>query len=413
MAIRDGANVTRRRVLASIIIQACCVVTQLLVGVIMARVLSVDGRGRVITALLIVGIALAALTAGLYPSLSRAAGSQTPLGRPLLFILLGVALSAALACQAGAVAVGLAHGWRWEFLALGPLGLMGGASAAVCAGAGRLIWSALIAWAPSLTALTMLGVALWYGFSLNDETMLRYYVLGNAVGLLLSIPGWMLIAGGLAQGRPGSTENFRAFLGQAAWLHPAVFAQLLSLRLDVLLLSIIKGPGEVSIYNAAMSFASPLQLPLLALKGRVIGTALAIVQHPRRVLKLSAAWIAAGAIGLACSLPLVTVVFGDAYAAARPLAAGLLLAGSFLYGRDLLAAVLMGHGRGRQVAVTEAIVLGVAAPVYLGSVYAWGSAGAVIASCSVYAVGCAMYLKQLQNIRSNEIVTDQEEAKSH
>jgi O-antigen/teichoic acid export membrane protein len=172
---------------------------------------------------------------------------------------------------------------------------------------------------------------------------------------------------------------------------------LLNLRLDVVILGALAGPGVLGVYAVASKYAELLRLPGLAvtyvLYPRMAGRSpLDASQQAARLLPRAFVLTVLAAVPLAAAVPLLPLVYGPAFTAAM-VPAWLLLAG--LVGEGVAGVVsgyLYGVGRpgANSLGVGVAVVVTVALDIALIPHYQ--AVGAAFASAAAYLTSSAALL---------------------
>jgi O-antigen/teichoic acid export membrane protein len=191
---------------------------------------------------------------------------------------------------------------------------------------------------------------------------------------------------------------------------------LVNLRLDVAILGALVGPGTLGVYAVASKFAELLRLP---------GLAITYVLYPRLATRdrkeagkdvanlLPRAFVltALAAIPIAAAVPLLPLVYGQAFTGAM-IPAYILLAGLVGEGvAGLVSAYLYGVGRPG----ANSLALGVSVVVTIGLDVAliphYHAIGAAIASAVAYLtssaalLGCYFYVRKLVHVPGHRVTT--------
>lgn len=377
--------------------QAAMLATQLLVAILLARLLSVHDRGMVLGALLLIGLGVTATSGGLTLRAARAAANCEGYGRGMAMVLtlyatvtLGLLalLSTTLPSQEDLI-------FGLLMIAFGPLGVLTNCLSSTAAGEGRLLTSVLIQWLPSLTAALGICMFILLRLPLSVEIALSLYLSGNALAAVVG--AFNAYRSGVFNTTARSVSSFGQILRESLLMSPAAISQLLGLRLDSLLLTYISGPAALSIYAAANSMASPIQMPVAAARGRIIARGRKTLSDPMPLAKMSVAWILLCITLVLLAAPLVVRLFGPDYAVALTVLPVLALAGGLQLVRDVMASSLLGVGEAKRVSIVEVVLAIISLPIYL-SMIAWNSyMGAAIASCVVYAMAGIVFLNLIRN----------------
>ena len=188
---------------------------------------------------------------------------------------------------------------------------------------------------------------------------------------------------------------------------PNVLAALphsMNLRLDQLVLATLLGPRELGLYVAAVAWGSATT-PVLSAVGPVLFPRLSAMTSAdeRRglITKTLLGFGAVSAISAIASLSLAHLgipwLFGEAFRAAVPAAAVLVVANVFSVNNGLLEDILRGLGRPRAVFVSQTVGLATTVVLLALLVRTYGIVGAALASLGAYAtatVCLAWWLRQ-------------------
>lgn len=402
--MRAGEGKAQLHFPLAVALQASTIATQIIVGIGLARSMSVADRGSVIAALLITGLSVSLLAGGLSAATAQAASLGESLGNRFVATVLTIA------CVSGpvtALVVNLTPGvaeatWVWQLLVLGPLGVLGTCGSAVASGTGRFLTAATIQFAPPVTALVAL-IALELLGRTTTHAVVSGYVAGNALAVLLTIVSLRANIVRLYTSSSESPQRFKRFVRQAAWMHPSSVSQLIGLRADTVMLAFMGGPSALSRYNVATSYSSALQLPNILLRGRMIARGPQTLDNPARITRSIGLWLGVGGSALLMALPIIPVVYGEHYNSAMRIAAILIVAGILLFIRDIQANTLMGAGYAKHVALIEGALALTSIPVYGFAIYFDGAEGAAIGSIAVYGSGVALFWMRIRMARHNRV----------
>lgn len=371
--------------------QAGMMGTQLLVAVLLARSLTVRDRGTVLGALLLIGLGVTLVSGGLTVRAARAARVPEAYGRSMGICigLYGVATIPILWILAASLPGHHSSVFSLLVLGFGPLGVLSNALASTTAGEGRLFVSVVIQWLPSLTAAVGIGVISLAALKLTVEWALALYLLGTAfAGVMGAVSAAR--AGVFDTGQRRVSNSLRIFR-ESLWMTPAAASQLLGLRFDSLLLTYIAGPGALSIYAAANSMVSPMQIPVSAGRGRIIARGEKTLKAPRSTFYLSSVWLLLSGAAVLLASPLISLLFGHDYAQATLILPALVLAGALQFVRDVMANTLLGAGFAKGVSGLEVLLAGSSLPIYLVMIHWQSYLGAALASSMVYSMGVAAF----------------------
>lgn len=232
------------------------------------------------------------------------------------------------------------------------------------------------------------SLVLWFFGALSPESaVLVWFTAIIGVSAVLTVMTW---AGEAAEGTTlGVRSLVRRMRGYAIHAWPAGILGTAAQRIDVFLLTSLKGPAEVGIYSVAVTLAELCGFAPNALNSVLLPKVAAEQEAGHQVtLRLSRiAWmltLGTGIVVFAVSVPLVPILFGRAFAASvLPLA--LILPGIVAMAAAGQASAYLA-GTGHPLDVTNAtavnVVLNVAVNLVL--IPRWGAAGAALSSSLSY-----------------------------
>lgn len=371
-------------------------------SVIIARLLGVEGRGIIATAVVVPTIVAYGGEFGL-PVATSYLIAQRPserasvlgtarmlaLGLSVPLVLLSVGLTLALPLAHNERALGLA------FSAFVPLNLFQRLHLAVLQvelrmrayNAVRVLGS--LAYVMALAALPFLGAA-------SAGGVIGALLVGNAV--------WVVLGTALASGRPVLVWDggvARRLLGYGARSHVGSVSPIDNLRIDQLLLALILPAQVLGLYVTAMTFLTA---------NRMIGTSLGIIAFPvaartssprarKPLLLLVALALGLGSVAAAGEIvfgrQLLEFVFGDEFRGAYSALVLLALASITMNARGVLADWLRGIGRPGLATLGEVASLAVLLPAFalLWNGRASGVAAAVLAASVISLVATIVLLR--------------------
>lgn len=315
--------------------------TSFLIGVLVARLLGVEGKGVLAVVMQVIGIMLVLLNLGVAGSnvYYVAKGRVTPgtavgnsmllagflglVGAPIVILL----LHGGLAVVPGVPVVTIAL----AALAV-PLGLLSAWLFGVSYGLGNLRLPFLFTLASSLTTIVALG-----GMSLVQRVDIAAVVAASVLG---TIVGTIVVLFGLMKSlRPVRVDlaSARRMAGYSAKTHLAGVAGYLHNRQDVLLLGWLAGAGAVGLYSVGVSLAELMWYVPSALGAAILAKAprssdVSAQDYVSRSTRISVLFMLVIASIMAVIVPLlISSVYGRPFAPAA-LAFYVLLPGAFADG---------------------------------------------------------------------------------
>lgn len=343
-------------------------------AVLLARLLGPEGRGELALVLLYPVLALGLAGLALNDAVVyRAARALPPrrLAPPALLLALGIgaAVAAAGALAAPLLLAGHADGVRRSgalYFLMVPAGLVALHLGAVFQG--RLeygVWNAVRGATTLATVAGVAGLAL-LGLAEVEAVTLAYlggFCASAALALALARRrGWLPA--------PVDRHELGQLLRFALPLQAGVVVQLVNERLDQLLIARLLTPTDLGLYVAAMAIAAIPAIPAATLANvaypRIAGVAEAADRGPvvERYLRLAVALAGLVALALlALGQPLVTALYGPAFAAAVPILEWYAAGAVALAARAVLAQAV--KAAGRPALATAAELAGLAVNVVL------------------------------------------------
>ena len=200
-------------------------------------------------------------------------------------------------------------------------------------------------------------------------------------------------AGGIRVRPGGSPEWMRWFARRSPWLLASGVAEVIYLRIDIVLLELLRGVQEAGIYAVAARLSEVWYMVPVALMGAVFP--LLLRRRPdteayERSLQGSLDALCALALGLAVFLqfagrPLVDLLFGARFAASTPVLQIHIWAGVFIFMRALLSRWLLAEDLLRFSLVTHVTGAVINVVLNLLLIPDHGAVGAAIATVISYA----------------------------
>lgn len=238
-------------------------------------------------------------------------------------------------------------------------------------------------------AITVAGIALLLLVGrLNLSTLVAWNVV---LPLVSTLPAWFLLPRQWLPGlRPGGSllprgDVIREVLGFSKWMVLSTVGSIVAAQGDVLLLGRLAGPEVVGLYSVALALALRLDtlnqslLTVLLPRASRLEGSVDIRRYSRRVFLGSLA-LAAGLGGLALvAQPLITILYGDRYAASSELFLALVLVVLFDLVTSSLFLLALPLNRPRVLAVSDWIRVGVLGAVGWWLIPIYAGRGAVLA----------------------------------
>jgi O-antigen/teichoic acid export membrane protein len=252
--------------------------TSFLIGVLIARLLGVEGKGVLSVVMQVISIALVVLNLGVaganvyYVAKGRVAPGTAVGNSALLAAMLGlVGAPVVVALLTGRLAVvpGVAAGTVVFAVLAVPLGLFSGSLIGVSSGLGDLRLGFLFALSSSVTTLAALGGLLLF-VRVTVPAVVATSVLGTAVGIVIVLIG---LRGPLHGGVRVDLASAKEMAGYSAKTHLAGVAGYLHNRQDVLILGWLAGAGAVGLYSVGVAFAELLWYVPSALGAAILAKA--------------------------------------------------------------------------------------------------------------------------------------------
>jgi O-antigen/teichoic acid export membrane protein len=235
-------------------------------------------------------------------------------------------------------------------------------------------------------AIYVLLLVVFWGLGIASvATVLIAYTLGNIANFIVGLVLTRVPA-------RGETIDYRQLLRKSLDLYGGSVAQIASSRLDQVLALPLIGAQQAGYYSVAVTIGSVPMVLLHSLDGSYF-RAIARAEGAERVQLQTAAVRSAIAIALMlCPLlaltawPLVPVVFGSEFDAARTVTLFAVAAGGIKFVAFMASSSIAAGGRGRLMTSAQAtgLVVGILGLAVLGQVA--GALGAAIAS----ALGCTL-----------------------
>lgn len=366
-------------------------IANILSGVMVARILLVEGRGELAAAMLWPTVIAALGVLGVHEAVTFHASRRTAAGNTILysgFLLVAVLSVASSAAAFIAVDIALA-GYRAEVVTLAryciafiPLNYIGLCLVGLFQGAMRFDdWNVLrvlvhVAYAVLVGLFHLLG---WGTLAGMVAAMLLSNVVVIVVAILRGLPhGWLHPA------RPTLARQLSSF---GAKSHAGAVVQSLAERMDQLFISVLVGSAGLGLYVVATTVARLSALPAATLASLVFAkVANATGAEDRtdlfgRHLRATLALVVLAAVAVITFADwIVTAFFGSAFAAAGGLARLLAVAALLSGVKTVLAAGLKGLGHPLAAVRGEAAGLGCAVLALALLLPAYGLVGAAVAA---------------------------------
>jgi O-antigen/teichoic acid export membrane protein len=387
--------------------RALALIAGVVTVLVTSRGLGPDGRGHVATFAVLMTISSTVLGFGAgvatYSLVARDEAEAIAVGRGLVLwsigLLLAVAASAAAASTAGLLAVWLgstsgvvigllAVGAAGQFLAMGLIQL--------ATGDGRATTTALGFGLPSV--LVMVATL----FANVSGPSIEAFMAAQATGWIVAALVLALI---LAVPLVPSASAIRAIAARGRAAAIGDLANVLSYRLDILLLGLISGPAAVGVYSLAVQVLEPVWIlatsasnGLLIRLRRLPAAEWAAATH--RTIGPVTIVTAACAIATVALVPVAIAIVGAGFSGAQVAAAVLLPGIVMLAVSKILAAFQIASGRlGLSSGIaTASVVCTTVADIAL--MPGLGATGAALASSIGYGVSMALWVSAFPRIRS-------------
>ena len=394
-----GAARVGRNTIETLVFRGLSTPVALLLVVLQSRLLDPAGRGTFVLAVLSVTI-LSRLLGQLGAAVASRMAEEGADVRALLHRAFGIAV------VAGAVGTGLVVGWGavsseigFDVAALAAIALVPNVLwqtvSGVLLGLARVrVWNYIQALPPilSLAGLLIAVVALDLGVEGAVGAWAAAHIATAIFALAVSYSLWSPFAVPRLLDRHGRTIFRLALLMGAVQL-----VNLVSYRVELLVLGALEGVDDVGVYSIAMQAAEGIWLVPAAVATAITGPAVhetreaaarLVARAARRGLLLGGA--VAAVVGVAGPL-LVPLLFGDDFSGAtRPLA--LLLPGVVVYGPVTILVVFLSVrcGRPRLSLAVSALAGTVTVGLSVLLIPAYGASGAALASTIGYASGALL-----------------------
>jgi O-antigen/teichoic acid export membrane protein len=361
----------------------------LITGPLLARSLGPSGRGALAAVAVPVSLGPVLLGLGLPAFVTRETSRREPVGDLLGSVgLLYLAIGALTAAAALPISSYFAQGREPVRVALliamlaMPLLLLGTLLLGIANGQQR--WKAVLGARLAPAAVALLGTTVLFALGVLALPEAAALVLAAAFAAIVPTLGVLRGAGRLRVRRALVRRSLR--FGLPAWLWQA--STLTNARLDQLLMVSLVAPRQLGLYAVAVSLAGvtnifagalgPALLPRVARGEEALGAQLCRVSLLVSVLV---------GIGLAALCPLaLPLLFGASFGAAVPMALVLIAASVPNAGTQVLTSALLGVGRPRIVAVSEAVSVGITVVGLLLLLGPLGGLGAALVSAAAYTV---------------------------
>lgn len=387
--------------------------TSLVIGVLVARLLGIEGKGALAVVLQVVGIMLAVLNLGVgganvyFVAKGRVAPGTAVANSALMAALLGLVgapVLAVLLYGRFAVVEGISVATIIIAALAVPLGLLASWLIGVSAGLGDLRLPFFYALASSLTTLAALGALLLAG-SVDITWVVAASVAGSVVGTVVVLIGlrrsiWPVHA---------NMASARLMAGYSARTHLAGVAGYLHNRQDMLILGWLAGAGAVGLYSVGVSLAELMWYVPSALGAAILAKAphssdASAHDYVSRSTRIAVLFTVVTAFIGAVSAPwLIRAVYGTSFAPAA-LAFYLLLPGAFADGVMRPAwSYFASRERIFWREATGTMVLNIVLNVVL--IPRMGFAGAAIASSVSYALLAGIVLTRFVRVTGESVAT--------
>ena len=284
----------------------------------------------------------------------------------------------------------------------------------------RYLWSFLVAIIEGLMLFKfkMIFMAGTYGLKVAEVILALAWLNLSFQGLLLfmglvegTIYTLVLLALLLsAKNYVMSRTRFASMLKYSAKSYPGMISELVTLRIDTFFLNYFSGAAPVGVYTVAVSLASVLSYLPTAVRN-VLMPFVAREADSQITSRLSRLMIIILSLAAVLLLPLVWVlvipVYGPEFAGARPLFL-MLLPGMIFWGVfTLLASDIEGRGFPLQVSIVSVISAIAAVTLDWLLIPIWNATGAAVVSSLTYGLAmllAALVYRRLLGIRVNKVL---------